>query len=173
MLEQYFVKPATIDRIRGSWIATEIETYVAWLVDQGYSTKSIWRRVPIVFGFGQFAGRRGASEVGDLPAHVEPFVADRVASHNARTSSTRPMAKEVRGPVEQMLTVVLHGFEPTGRPHHADPFADVLPGFFDYLVDERGLRPASLRAYRHHLDRFEVYLRKIGVGSIGSSRRRS
>ena len=39
MLEQYFVRPATIDRIRGSWIAAEIEAYVAWLVEQGYSTE--------------------------------------------------------------------------------------------------------------------------------------
>ena len=29
MLERYFVKPTTIDRIRGSWIAAEIETYLA------------------------------------------------------------------------------------------------------------------------------------------------
>lgn len=64
MLEQYFVKPATVDRIRGSWIATEIETYVAWLVEHGYSTKSIWRRVPIVFAFGEFARDRGAGGVG-------------------------------------------------------------------------------------------------------------
>ncbi len=27
MFDQYFVKPATIDRLRGSWIANEIETY--------------------------------------------------------------------------------------------------------------------------------------------------
>ena len=68
------------------------------------------------------------------------------------------MAKEVRGPVEQMLSVVLPGFEPTGRRHHPQPFADVVPGFFDYLVEERGLRPASIDGYRHHLDRFEAYL---------------
>ena len=54
MLEEYFVKPSTIDRLRGSWIATEIETYVAWLAGQGYSTKSIWRRVPIGFAFGEW-----------------------------------------------------------------------------------------------------------------------
>ena len=76
------------------------------------------------------------------------------------------MAKEVRGPVEQMLAVVLADFEPTGRPHHARPFADVAPGFFDYLVEERGLRPASVRGYRHHLERFEAYLRRIGVASL-------
>ena len=37
MFEQYFVKPATIDRIRGSWIANEIETYLGWLVEEGYT----------------------------------------------------------------------------------------------------------------------------------------
>ncbi len=167
MLDQYFVKPSTIDRIRGSWIATEIETYVAWLAGQGYSTKSIWRRVPIAFAFGEFARQRGARSAGDLPALVEAFVAGRVAAHDARTGSTRPMAKEVRGPVEQMLLVVVPGFEPTGRPHHTQPFADVAPRFFDYLVEERGLRPASVLGYRHHLDRFEAYLRRIGVESLG------
>ncbi|MGH9007954.1 MAG: site-specific integrase [Acidimicrobiales bacterium] len=77
------------------------------------------------------------------------------------------MAKEVRGPVEQMLSAVLPGFEPSGRPHHAQPFADVAPGFFAYLVEERGLRPASVVSYRHYLDRFEAYLRRIGVESLG------
>lgn len=163
MLEQYFVKPSTIDRLRSSWIATEIETYVAFLVDQGFSTKTVWRRVPIAFAFGEFAHARGACAVGDLPAHIEAFVADRVAAHGARTGSRRPMAKEVRGPVEQMLSVVLPGFEPTGRPHHRQPFADVAPGFFDHLIEERGLRPASVLGYRHHLERFEAYLRRIGA----------
>jgi integrase/recombinase XerD len=166
MLEEYFVKPATIDRIRGSWIAGDIENYVVWLVGQGYSTKTIWRRVPIAFAFGEFAGARGASVIGELPAHVEAFVADRVTRHDARTGSTRLMGKEVRGPVEQMLSVVLPGFEPSGRPQHAQPFVDVVPGFFGYLVEERGLRPASVLGYRHHLDRFEAYLQRIGVESI-------
>ena len=166
MLEEYFVKPATIDRLRGSWIASEIESYVVWLVERGYSIKSVWRRVPVAFAFGEFAGARGASVIGELPAHVEAFVIDRVTQHDARTGSTRPMSKEVRGPVEQMLSVVLPGFEPSGRPHHAQPFVDVVPGFFDYLVEERGLRPASVLGYRHHLDRFEAYLRRIDVVSI-------
>ena len=166
MLERYFVKPTTIDRIRGSWIAAEIENYVVWLVEHSYSSRSIWCRVPIVFAFGEFACGRGAGSVGELPAHVDAFVAERVARHKARTRATRPMAKEVRGPVEQMLAVVLSGFEPTGRPHYQLPFADVVPGFFDYLAQERGLRPASVLAYRHHLGPFEAYLRRIGVASI-------
>jgi integrase/recombinase XerD len=166
MLEDYFVKPATVDRFRGSWIAAEIENYLVWLVEHRYSRRCIWRRVPTAFAFGEFARARGASTLAELPGHVEAFVADRVARHDACTASTRPMAKEVRGPVEQMLWVVLPGFEPSGRPRHAQPFADASPGFFGYLVEERGLRPASVLGYRHHLDRFEAYLRRIGVESI-------
>ena len=164
MLEKYFVKPATIDRIRASWIGPEIEQYVEWLANNGYGTMSVWRRVPIVAAFGEFAGERGARLVAQLPAHVDAFVSEGVRRHKARTGSDRPMAKEVRGPVEQMLSVVLAGFEPSGRPHHAQPFADAVPTFFDYLVEERGLRPASVLSYRHHLDRFEAYLTRVGAG---------
>ncbi len=167
MLEEYFAKPSTIDRIRASWIAAEIESYLAWLVEHGYSTKSIWRRIPIAFAFGEFAARQGANSVADLPAHLEAFVADRVSAHDARTGSVRPMAKEIRGPIEQMLSVALPSFVPTGRPHQPQPFADLAPDFFEYLVEERGLRPASVFQYRHHLDRFEAYLRRIGVESLG------
>ena len=167
MLEAYFVKPSTIDRIRASWIGSEIDGYLAWLVEHGYNARSIWHRIPIAFAFGEFAAREGASSVADLARHVEPFVADRVAAHYARNGSARPMAKEIRGPIEQMLSVVVPGFVPTGRPHHSQPFADPTPRFFEYLVEERGLRPASVVQYRHHLDCFEAYLRRIGVESLG------
>lgn len=166
MLEDYFVKPETVDRLRRSWIAEQIEDYVVWLAGHGYSKRSVWRRVPVVYAFGECARYRGASAIVELSRHVERFVAERVADHHARTGSTRAMAKEVRGPVEQFLSVVVAGYEPSGRPHHAQPFASEAPGFFDYLVDERGLRPASVRGYRHHLDRFDAYLQRIGVASI-------
>jgi integrase/recombinase XerD len=169
MLEEYFVKPETIDRVRGAWIGSDIETYVAWLAERRYSAKSIWRRVPIMVAFGEFARVRGAIAVGDLPAHVEDFVANWVARHDARPGAVRLMqVKEIRGPVEQMISVVLPDFEPSGRPHHAQPFVDVAPRFFDYLVEERGLRPASLKQYQHHLDRFEAYLRRIGIDDLAA-----
>ena len=36
MLEEYFVKPDTVDRIRACWIGPQIECYVAWLAGEGY-----------------------------------------------------------------------------------------------------------------------------------------
>jgi site-specific recombinase XerD len=171
MLEKYFVKPQTVDRIRASWIGAEVEGYVAWLVDHGYTARSVLRRVPLVLAFGEFARARGAVRVEDLAAYVEEFVGERVAGCRGvrgcgEIETRRQVAREVRGPVEQMLGLVVPGFVGSGRPHRRDPFADALPGFFGYLASERGLRPGSIHNYQHHLVRFEAYLARIGVARL-------
>jgi integrase/recombinase XerD len=154
MLEQYFVKPRTIDRIRASWIGPEIESYVVWLAEQGYDRGTIARRVSGAVAFGEFARRRGAQTIGGLPVHLDAFVAKRVEDHRAAyVGEVRTkLATEIRSPIEQMLALVIRGFGGTGRPHRGEPFVATVPGFFHYLASERGLRPASIRQYRHHLE---------------------
>jgi integrase/recombinase XerD len=162
MLETYFVKPQTADRIRACWIGAEIECYAGWLAERGYRPRTVRRHVQALVAFGEFARRRGASAPADLPAHVGDFVAMRVAA----CRRGREAATEVRGPVEQMLTVILPGFERTSRTHRELPFARAVPGFFEYLADERGLRPESIVSYRHHLASFEAYLEQIGITGL-------
>ena len=60
MLEDYFVKPQTVDRIRALWIGPQIEQYVTWLAERGYSQRCVFRRVPLMAAFAEFAQRRGA-----------------------------------------------------------------------------------------------------------------
>jgi hypothetical protein len=55
MLERYFVKPQTVDRIRASWIGPEIEQYVTWLDEREYAPRSVLHRVPVLIAFGEFA----------------------------------------------------------------------------------------------------------------------
>lgn len=172
MLESYFVKPTTVDRIRDSWIGAEVERYVAWLAEEGYRPQAVLRRVPQLVAFGEFARQRGARTVEDLPACVNAFVGNRVDAHRrlgrgeAAKRRLALFAKEVRGPIEQMLEVVLPGYEGSGRRHLADPFVGAAPEFFAYLVAERGLRPDTLAHYRHHLRRFAAYLVRVGVGRL-------
>jgi site-specific recombinase XerD len=167
MLEEYYVRPDTVDRIQGCWIGAEIEQYVCWLAERGYRPRTVLQRVPLLVGFGEFAWSRGARVVVDLPAHVEDFVAERVEQRRAlRRRGASPQqepSKELRGPVEQMLELVVPGFEGSGRRHHVLPFTESVPGFFEYLRGERGLRPASVRMYQFHLDRFEAYLTRIEI----------
>jgi integrase/recombinase XerD len=172
MLESYFVKPETVDRVRASWIGEEVERYVVWMAERGYSSRCVFRRVPLVVAFGEFARARGAGTVEELPAYVEDYVAERVAGYRGvrrcgNVETERQVAREVRGVIEQMLRLVVPGFLGSGRQHRRDPFADALPGFFDYLVGERGLRPATITQYRIQLSRFEAYLVRIGVSELG------
>ena len=48
MLEQYYVRPETVDRICGSWIGEPVERYVAWLAERGYAASTVLRRVPML-----------------------------------------------------------------------------------------------------------------------------
>lgn len=168
MLEKYFTRPQTIDRIRACWIGSAIEQYVKWLTERGYAARVFSRRVPLLMRFAEFAKEHGAHSLKELPSHVEPFVTDWVRRQSrSRRRLQRNIGREVRGPVEQMLSVALVGYAGSGRPRRTSPpFATAAPGFFTYLVEERGLRPASILHYRHYLNCFEAYLVRIRVSVL-------
>ena len=170
MLEQYYVRPETVDRICGSWIGEPVERYVAWLAERGYAASTVLRRVPMLVRFGQFAGDRGAKTWEALPTHVEPFVSDWVVKRAPRKASAarrKGIAKEVRGPVEQMLCLIVPDYVGSGRPHKpTNPFQDRAPNFFDSLRQEKGLRDTTISNYLHHLRRFAAYLQRIGLTDI-------
>ncbi len=168
MLESYFVRPQTVDRIRASWIGAEVQRYVVWLDEQGYSSRCVLRRVPLVLAFGELARARGAGALEDLPEHVEEFVAARIAAYPCaracgESETRRQVAKEIRSPIQQMLRLAIPGFVGRGRRRRPEPLVEQLPGFYEYLAAERGVRPATVGAYQHHLARFESYLARIGV----------
>ena len=48
MLEQYLVKPSTIDRIRANWLAPQIKPYVGWMQAQGYADRNVFLRAPLL-----------------------------------------------------------------------------------------------------------------------------
>ena len=169
MLESYYVKPQAVDRIRASWIGAEIERYVVWLAEESYSRASVRCRVPVLFAFGEFACAAGARSVSDLPAHVEAFVAERIPADRAAqlgAVTARQCVKNIRVPIEQMLGLVVPGFAGSRRVLLGVPFSDELPGFFEHLLCERGLRPTTLHGYGCYLRSFEQYLGQVGVTQL-------
>jgi site-specific recombinase XerD len=170
MLDRYFIRPATVDRIRSSWIGRPVEQYVTWLAERNYSYRSITRRVPILIRFGEFARDQGASEFGHLPDHVEPFEQMWLSERAVGKKSARQRKKAVqcvRNPIQQMLRLAVPHFVGVGRSHKPDnPFGDCAPRFFDYLVEEKGLREASIDQYRHHLRQFCSYLLTIDLKNL-------
>jgi integrase/recombinase XerD len=159
VLNRYFIRPTTVDRIRASWIGDAIERYVVWLGEQSYAARNVFVRVPILVRFGEFAQGAGAKSWEELPAYVESFVETWLTRGGREYSKLQRQAaaRGISNPIQQLLRVVLphHDGDKSGSP---DPFTDVAPGFFDFLRRERGLRETTLVQYRHYLGRFQGYL---------------
>lgn len=169
MLERYYVRPDSVDRIRSSWIGAHIERYVEWLTEHGYAARTVLRRTPLLMEFGEFARQRGATSLEELPAQIEGFTLHWFEKHGqgCNTDQARKKLKEeARNPVDQMLALVIPGFKDQGRSRSREPFHDRAPGFFDYLRTERGLREASVAQYRMALRAFEGYLGEIGLHEL-------
>jgi integrase/recombinase XerD len=162
VLNRYFIRPTTVDRIHASWIGDAIERYVVWLTEQKYAARNVAFRVPLLVRFGEFARESGANNLDDLPAQIEPFVEDWLDRRKQGYSETQRSvaARELRNPIRQLLRLILPNYRSTPADP-PDPFAGAAPGFFPYLLRERGLRETTLVQYRLSLHRLEDYLRRI------------
>jgi integrase/recombinase XerD len=162
VLNRYFIRPTTVDRIRASWIGEAIERYVVWLTEQHYAARNVSFRVPVLVRFGEFARTSGASKVDDLPAHIEPFIEDWLDRRKQGYSeSPRSVAaRELRNPIRQLLQLALPD-QARDAKNAPDPFAGVAPGFFGFLRRDRGLRETTIVQYRYYLQRLQDYLQRL------------
>ena len=167
MLERYFLRPQTLDRIRSSWIGPAVEKYVTWLAEKKYAARVVFARVPIAMDFGRFAKERGATSWEQLPEHIDAFVEDRVRRLSKRRKTKRSRARvtgESRLSPEQMLRLVLPQFVGKGRRRNLrQPFADDVPGYLEHLRDERGITEGGRYVATSYLLCFEAFLRRVGV----------
>lgn len=170
MLERYYIRPVTVDRVRTSWIAPAIEQYVGWLAERRYSNTTVRRRIPVLVAFGDFAKARGAAEIAQLAEHVEPFVQAWIARHARRKRAARArkrVGEFAQNIVRQMLRLAIPGYIGIGRPHRpTNPFEAQAPGFISHLTEEKGLRPRTLYQYRFHLHQFAAYITRIGLTDL-------
>ncbi len=170
MLEDYYSKPKTIDRIRQSWIAFEIEKYLAWMEEQQHSVRTIHRKIPLLVQFGDYAKEQGATNV----SHLEHYVSDFARYFEERSRFGRSenrqevFKREVHGCIRQMLSVILPGYDGRSRRRrtYAARFA-FMDDFLAFLREERGLSKASLRVYDYSLGLLQSYLDRIGVVDVG------
>ena len=170
MLERYFIRQTTIDRIRASWMGVPIERYVNWLTEKGYAPRNVLIRVPLLMRFGEFARESGATIWEELPNYVEPFVntwLKKRGKGHATKESTKGAVRAISGPIHQVLRLIIPGYSGGGRsPNFPDPFEVHTYGFFTYLQRERGLRETTISQYSHYLRCFEAYLQSIDLNLL-------
>lgn len=165
MLERFFVKPQTIDRIMDCWLGLQIDEYVTALCDRGYAPRSIYRRVPVLTKFAVFTAARNVDQIEQTEALIEPFIDDwlRIRRADRSAEACRRDRNFVGGVVRHFFNQIVSKSDNTSRrTAWPIPFVTQVPGFLDYLREERGLRANSIHHYRHYLRGFERYLRDVG-----------
>lgn len=165
MLERHFRSLMVIDRIRAQWLGPQIERYAQSLDELHTGTATVRQHIRALGHFNDFAVGRGAKRLNELPDHVDAFVSHWIAEHGTWCKSPQDRATIVsqsRLPVERMLCLALPGFT---RPSHrqANPFYVSVPGFFPFLLNEKGLRQTTLHKYAYTLRPFESYLAQTGI----------
>ena len=165
MLERHFRSFKAIDRITALWLGPQIERYVQSLDEQHASNATVRQHVRTLAHFNDFVLARGVTQLQELPDHVDAFVERWKAEHGGWCKSAQDVAAVVaqsRIPVERMLCVALPGYtRPSNKP--ALPFSVSAPGFFTFLVNEKGLRPTTLHNYTYTLRPFEAYLARADI----------
>jgi integrase/recombinase XerD len=167
MLEHYFRRPSTVDRIRENWLAPQIEHYVEWMHSQNYAAHNILRRVPLLSHFADFAREKGATDLASATSFVDRFAPHWVARANCKNAVTRRnLCDDIQSIVLQMLRLALEGRVTENRPPKRFLLQSEAPGFFQYLREERGFCEGIISRYLRYLNRFAVYLKRVGMISL-------
>jgi integrase/recombinase XerD len=170
MLEHYFTRPATVDRLRSLWLGPAISRYAEWLSDRQVSRASALFKFQTLVLFDRFVAARHVRTLEELPAQIETFIEEwrRTRGRRPHTAAyARLLRAGPRTAIEDLLRLVIPGFVGTER-RRPWPLQDLAPGFLEHLRDERGLRPDTLAGYEHHMRVFERFLQSAGITDLST-----
>jgi integrase/recombinase XerD len=88
---------------------------VEWMASQGYAVRNVYRRVPILCHFAEFAKLHGSTDLKSASTLTEEFALHWLASHGSQCTALEARCKiteEARNPVRQMLRLALEGTLP-------------------------------------------------------------
>ena len=137
---------------------------------RAYSSRTVFRRLPRLFCFAEFAQKRGCTDVVSAPSLVDEFASEWLVQHGAEaktSASLRKHAIDVGNATRQMLRLASGGPVRHNRHRRPFPLESEVPGFEEYLRSECGLMESTIHGYRHHLHEFAQYLRRAGITSLG------
>jgi site-specific recombinase XerD len=170
MLEHYFTRLATVDRLRSLWLGPSITRYAEWLSDRQISRASALFKLQTLVLFNRFVTARHVRTLEELPAQIAPFVEEwrRTRGRRPHTASyARSLRAGPRTAIEDLLRLVIPGFVGTER-RQPWPLQELAPGFLEHLRDERGLRPDTLVGYEHHMRVFERFLQSAAITDLST-----
>src|ERR1700728_3696308 len=104
MLEHYFVRLSTVDRLRAMWLGPAFDRYAERLASRQASKNTALGQLQVLAQFNEFVVRRGVRDYAELPGQLDPFVKHRMRVHGKwcrNAKDRRTVRSDSRAPVEQ------------------------------------------------------------------------
>jgi integrase/recombinase XerD len=165
MLESYFVRPTSVDKIQALWLGELISQYANWLTDRQVAKPTALFKIRVLVQFDKYLAERGIRSLEQIPEQTEPFVKHWQRTLGCHSQSLSYKRSTISGPrlaIEELLVLTFPGY--TGKAAVSPwPLQQLAPGFQEHLSGERGLRPDTIRGYKHHLRVFERFLKAEAI----------
>lgn len=129
-------------------LAPFLQTYVAYLAEQGFAQISIWRKTFLLGELSQWLNRRQVATEHITADHTRAFLHDRARSHRVTPGHLLAL---------KTLLSWLQNIGATARPARTSDLSQterLLQEYSTYLLEERGLGPSTVKRYRLVVRRF-------------------
>jgi integrase/recombinase XerD len=119
-----------------------------------YAGHNITRRIPLLCHFADFARTNGATDLASASPLVEKFGDHWIAGNRCWNLETRhSLRRDICSIIRQMLRLTLEGRVTRERSRPPFQFQSEAPGFFEYLLEERGMNKLTVARYLRELNR--------------------
>lgn len=173
VLRRIFRKPSDIVRFRFPLFAPHWESYLALLLEQGYSKNSFYHVIEHSSHFHSYLAEQGIRSLNKVsPRILESFLRHR--QRKFRQVHRRPMPEDycqlIRSCLKGLLAHVGQQHRRTASKSRAINDTAVFPdsllhAYLDFCRDHSGLKPATMLGYHRELLRLRSFMRRRGICS--------
>lgn len=169
MIEKYIIKPQNCDRIHRTWLGNAICCYVEYLDKQNYSSSTIKRKISVLVELSEYTKSKEVKSQVELPSYENAFISHMLMRHqnNHPNRNHHERTKFYTSIVRHFLVFTLDNYKKNKRCLDF-PMKEYAPKFLDYLKQERGLSPETIKLYAHNLRKFEGYIIRINLDDLNS-----
>jgi len=141
MIEQFFSDPRTILRFRSCALGTHIDGFAHWLSEQGYTRLTAKYKVGLVGAFGTWCQRCRLDDKGLSEERLRKFLRYRSRRVRIRSDDSRTLGDFLKY-LRERNVIPSPAFKVS-----CSAVDQILSGYTQYLVQERGLSQSTLDNY--------------------------
>lgn len=157
MIEKIYQDPKTIQKYRSTFLSLHINSHLEDLLEKGYSSHLIRKRLPFLYDFSEYLSGKGLSNLQELKSYIQLYLEERRKKAPGADSNNNSMIREIKSHLNRFLKHLIDcGVidEAEIISSLAGNYQGLLDDFAIFLKDHKGLSDFCQYYYLHYIKRF-------------------